>query len=71
MTEGPAQAFPKSVMEACYTQAQAVYKEFSEKDPMFKRVYDSMVAFRDNEIPWFRVAEGSYDGFMATVARGK
>jgi len=38
---------------------------------MFKRVYDSMVAFRDNEIPWFRVAEGSYDGFMATVARGK
>ncbi|CFP67344.1 periplasmic solute-binding protein [Bordetella pertussis] len=64
-------AFPKSVMEACYTQAQAVYKEFSEKDPMFKRVYDSMVAFRDNEIPWFRVAEGSYDGFMATVARGK
>ncbi|WP_459614516.1 TRAP transporter substrate-binding protein [Bordetella sp. 2513F-2] len=64
-------AFPKSVMDACYAESLKVYEEFSAKDPMFKKLYDSMVAFRDNEIPWFRVAEGSFDGFMATISRQK
>ena len=58
-------------MDACYAEAVKVYEEFSAKDPMFKKVYDDMVAFRDNEIPWFRVAEGSFDGFMGTIGRGK
>src|SRR5690606_26839325 len=64
-------AFPKAVMDACYAEANKVYAEFSAKDPMFKKVYDDMVAFRDNEIPWFRVAEGSFDGFMGTIGRNK
>src|SRR3546814_160010 len=64
-------AFPKAVMDACYAEANKVYAEFSAKDPMVKKVYDDMVAFRDNEIPWFRVAEGSFDGFMGTINRHK
>ena len=28
-----------------------------------------MVAFRDNELPWFRVAEGSYDSYMGTTIK--
>ncbi|CAM4100916.1 TRAP transporter substrate-binding protein [Bordetella muralis] len=64
-------AFPKPVMEACYAEAVKVYEELSAKDPTFKKIYDDMVAFRDNEIPWFRVAEGSFDGFMGTIGRGK
>ena len=62
-------AFPKPVMDACYAESQKLYQEYAAKDPMFKKLYDSMVAFRDNEIPWFRVAEGSYDGFMGTIGR--
>lgn len=64
-------AFPKPVMDACYVEAVKVYDELSAKDPFFKKIYEDMVAFRDNEIPWFRVGEGSYDGFMGTIARGK
>ncbi|OZI44574.1 ABC transporter substrate-binding protein [Bordetella genomosp. 5] len=62
-------AFPKAVMDACYAESQKLYQEYAAKDPMFKQLYESMVAFRDNEIPWFRVAEGSYDGFMGTIGR--
>lgn len=28
-----------------------------------------MTAFRDKEIPWFRVAEGSFDSLMATLGQ--
>jgi len=30
-----------------------------------------MVAFRDNALPWFRVAEGGYDSYMGTIAARK
>ena len=64
-------AFPKAVMQACYEEAVKVYEEMSARDATFKKIYDDMVAFRDNEIPWFRVGEGSFDGFMGTLGRGK
>lgn len=64
-------AFPKAVMDACYAEAVKIYDGLSAKDPGFKKIYDDMVAFRDNEIPWFRMAEGSFDGFMGTIVRGR
>jgi hypothetical protein len=27
------------------------------------------MGFRDHEIPWFRIAEGSFDQYMATAAK--
>ncbi|HWK60321.1 MAG TPA: TRAP transporter substrate-binding protein [Eoetvoesiella sp.] len=62
-------AFPKPVMDACYKAAQATYAELSAKDPNFKKIHDAYMAFRDHEIPWFRVAEGSFDQYLATVAK--
>lgn len=64
-------SFPKPVMDACYAEANKLYAELSAKSPEFKKVYDNMVAFRDNELPWFRVAEGSFDGYMGTTIRTK
>ncbi|MEI2415340.1 TRAP transporter substrate-binding protein [Orrella sp. JC864] len=64
-------AFPKPVLDACYAEAVKLYDELSAKSPMFKKVYESMREFRDNELPWFRVAEGSYDSYMGTIGRGK
>jgi TRAP-type mannitol/chloroaromatic compound transport system substrate-binding protein len=64
-------AFPKAVMEACYLEAVKIYDGLSAKDPTFKKIYEDMVTFRDNEIPWFRIAEGSFDSFMATISRVK
>lgn len=62
-------AFPKPVLDACYAEANKLYAEMSAASPEFKKIYDSMVAFRDNELPWFRVAEGSYDSYMGTTIK--
>ena len=64
-------SFPKPVLDACYQEALKVYADMSAKDPMFKKVYENMRDFRDNELPWFRVAEGSFDSYMGTINRGK
>ncbi len=61
-------AFPKPVMDACYDAAQKTYQELCA-DPGFKKVYDNYMAFRDESIPWFRIAEGSYDQYMASAVR--
>lgn len=57
-------AFPRDVMDASFKASNELYKEFSEKDPMFKKVHDNYMAFRDSVVPWFRVAEGSYDNYL-------
>jgi len=57
-------AFPRDVMDTAFQVSNAVYKEFCDKDPMFKKVHDSYMAFRDDVAPWFRLAEGSYDNYL-------
>jgi len=36
----------------------------SAKNPDFKKIYDSVRAFRNEEYLWFQVAEYAYDTFM-------
>ncbi len=62
-------AFPRPVLQAAHAAALKLYQELSARDPMFKKLYESMTAFRDKEIPWFRVAEGSFDSLMATLGQ--
>ncbi|HEY9280842.1 MAG TPA: ABC transporter substrate-binding protein, partial [Eoetvoesiella sp.] len=57
-------AFPRDVMDASFKASSEVYKEFSDKNAMFKKVYDNYMGFRDGIVPWFRVAEGSYDNYL-------
>ncbi|NOL50784.1 TRAP transporter substrate-binding protein [Pelistega suis] len=57
--------FPREIMEVAYTKAQEMFKEYSDKDPMFKKIYDDYMAFRDDLAPWFNVVEGSYTRFLA------
>ncbi|HZP99033.1 MAG TPA: TRAP transporter substrate-binding protein [Reyranella sp.] len=57
--------FSKAIMDACWDAATEVYKETSAKYPNFKKIYDSMTAFRKDQVLWFRVAENTYDNFMA------
>jgi TRAP-type mannitol/chloroaromatic compound transport system substrate-binding protein len=56
--------FPQSVMEACLKAANEVYADISSKNADFKKVYDNMVAFRNDEYLWWQVAEYTYDTFM-------
>jgi TRAP-type mannitol/chloroaromatic compound transport system substrate-binding protein len=57
--------FSAAIMEASFSAANEVYAETNAKNPAFKKVYDSMTAFRKEEVLWFRVAENTFDNFMA------
>ena len=59
--------FPREVTVAAYKAAMEVYAETSAKFPNFKRLYDSMMKFRDEQLLWFRVAEKGFDDFMHTI----
>jgi len=57
-------AFPQSVMDASYKAANELYAEISTSNADFKKVYDSVVAFRNDGYLWWQVAEYGFDGFM-------
>ena len=61
--------FNAGILEASYKAALEVYAEISAKNPAFKKIYEDMVQFRDEEILWFRVAERSFDDFMAKATQ--
>jgi TRAP-type mannitol/chloroaromatic compound transport system substrate-binding protein len=59
--------FPQPVMEASYKATTDTYNEVSAKNADFKKVYDSMVAFRGDEYLWWQVAELGFDAFMVRM----
>jgi TRAP-type mannitol/chloroaromatic compound transport system substrate-binding protein len=63
--------FSQEVMEASYKAANELYDEVSARNPDFKKMYDSLRAFRNEEYLWWQVAEYTYDNFMIRArARG-
>jgi TRAP-type mannitol/chloroaromatic compound transport system substrate-binding protein len=51
-------------MEACYKAANELYAEIGATNPTFKKLHDSLSAFRSDSYQWLQVAELSYDSFM-------
>jgi TRAP-type mannitol/chloroaromatic compound transport system substrate-binding protein len=63
--------FSQEILEAAYKATNEVFDEVSAKNADFKKVIDSIKAFRNEEYLWFQVAEYAYDTFMIrTRARG-
>ncbi|GAA5234546.1 ABC transporter substrate-binding protein [Verticiella sediminum] len=58
-------SFPRDVMDACFKESNAVYAELAGSNAKFKKIYDHYMAFRDTQIPWFRVAENNFDQYMS------
>jgi TRAP-type mannitol/chloroaromatic compound transport system substrate-binding protein len=56
--------FNQAVLEASYKAANEIYTHTSGKNADFKKVYDSMVAFRGDEYLWWQVAEYAFDTFQ-------
>jgi TRAP-type mannitol/chloroaromatic compound transport system substrate-binding protein len=56
--------FPQPVMEACLKASNEVNAETSAANPDYKKVWDSIQAFRNDEYLWWQVAEFTYDAFM-------
>src|SRR6201994_3425332 len=59
--------FPQEVLEACYTTANEIYADLSKTNPHFGKLHASMMAFKNDSLPWTQVAELSYDSFMARM----
>jgi TRAP-type mannitol/chloroaromatic compound transport system substrate-binding protein len=56
--------FSVPVMEACLKASNEVNAETSATNADFKKVLDSIQAFRSDEYLWWQVAEFNYDSFM-------
>ena len=62
--------FSQAIMEASLKAANELYGELSAKSPDFKKGYDSMVAYRAENLPWWQLNEYAYDTFMVRT-RGR
>ena len=60
--------FSRPVLQACFDTAWTHYDEVAAKNANFKKLLDSIKAFRADELTWFRVAEGSFDNFVASMS---
>jgi TRAP-type mannitol/chloroaromatic compound transport system substrate-binding protein len=56
--------YSPSIMEACLKASNEVNAETSAVNEDYKKVWDSIAAFRTDEYLWWQVAEYSYDTFM-------
>jgi len=65
--------FSNETLLACLKAANELYDETSEKNPLFKKVYESWRRFRTDQFQWFRTNEAAYDRFvnanLATLPR--
>jgi len=57
-------SFPTPVLDASYQAANELYQEISATNPEFKKVYDSVVPFRNDQYLWWQVAEYGFDSYM-------
>ena len=57
-------AFSPEIQEAAYKAANEIYADLSVKNPDFKKLYEHMRDFRNDEYLWWQVAEFSFDAMM-------
>ena len=57
-------AFPQPVLEACYSAANEIYADLSKTNPHFKKLYESLVPYRNDAYAWLQVAELGFDSFQ-------
>jgi TRAP-type mannitol/chloroaromatic compound transport system substrate-binding protein len=62
--------FSTQVMEACLKAANEVNAETSASNADYKKVWDNIVAYRNDEYLWWQVAEYTYDSFMIRTRTG-
>ena len=55
----------KEALESLHSAIANKLAETIAKNPKFKKVFDSWKPFRNEEVLWFRVAENTFDNFMA------
>jgi TRAP-type mannitol/chloroaromatic compound transport system substrate-binding protein len=62
-------AFSQEILEACFKAANEAYAENSAKNADFKKIYENMKAFRNEEFLWWQLPEATFDNFMMAQQR--
>lgn len=62
---GQLRAFPGEVMDAAYAANQQLIDEEIERNPRFRKIYQSWNRFRSDQANWFKVAENRMANFQA------
>jgi len=57
------------ILNAAFKATQGIYDDLNAKNPSWKKIYDSLVAYRDEAFLWEQVAEYGYDHFMMVKQR--
>ncbi len=57
-------AFSQQIMEAFLKASNEVNAETAKTNPDFKKIYDHLMAFKNEEYLWWQVADYTYDTFM-------
>src|SRR3954468_20420157 len=56
--------FPPAVMDACLKASLELYNEVSAANADFKKMWESTLAFRNDQYLWWQVAEYTYDTYL-------
>jgi TRAP-type mannitol/chloroaromatic compound transport system substrate-binding protein len=56
--------FSTEILDASFKATNELFAEVSTKNEKFKRLYDSMIAFRKEQYQWDQVCEATYDNYM-------
>jgi TRAP-type mannitol/chloroaromatic compound transport system substrate-binding protein len=56
--------FPQPVMDASLRASLDVYAEVSKTNADFKKVWEALLAFRNDQYLWWQVAELTYDTYL-------
>ncbi|WP_426228005.1 TRAP transporter substrate-binding protein [Pararhizobium sp. DWP3-4] len=62
--------FSPEILAACFDKANEVYAEMEATNPTFKKIWDSIKAFRGEYYLNAQIAEYNYDTFMMIQQRG-
>lgn len=57
-------SFSPEILDACAKAATELYAEIGAKNPMFKKLHDSAMSYRNEQLLWQQVAEFSYDAYQ-------
>jgi TRAP-type mannitol/chloroaromatic compound transport system substrate-binding protein len=61
--------FSEATLDVCFRAANEVYAEIGGKNEDFKRIWDSLKAFRADQYLWLQVADSTYDNYMIVQQR--
>ena len=56
--------FTPEIMDTCYKAAQELYAEITAKNPAFKKIYESHMAFQNDGYLWHQITDYTMDSYM-------